>query len=55
MRLAGYGEDGEGKATQPGFVKRPGLPDAFQEEPGTFAWRRSMQMAAEMREQEGLI
>ncbi len=54
MRLAGMGED-EGQATQPGFVKRPGLPDAFQEEPGTFAWRRSMQMAAELREQEGRI
>ena len=46
MRIAGIDVDGP----QPGFVQAPGLPDAFQEEPGTPAWQRSRQMAAELRE-----
>lgn len=40
-------------ATQPGFIRRgPGVPDAFQEEPGSWAWRKSLQKAAQSREQE---
>ena len=36
----------------PRFMERPGLPDAFQEEPGTAAWRKSLGMAAQLREQD---
>ena len=46
MRLAGVDVDSMGE----GFVEAPGLPDAYQEEPGTPAWQRSRRMAAELRE-----
>jgi len=36
----------------PGFIQRPGLPDAFQEEAGSPAWQRSLEMAAGLRAHE---
>ena len=50
MRIAGIDVDAQ---TQPGFVKAHGIPDAFQEEPGTPAWQRSRRMCAELREKLG--
>ena len=38
----------------PAFIQRPGLPDAFQEEAGSPAWQRSLEMACHNRRQTSI-